>query len=222
MRIRTACLALGLVAASLSLAAPADAAAAAVNFYVSPTGSDANSGTSASAPFQTLAKAQAAVRAVDQATSGAITVNLAGGTYRITSPLTFTAADSGTVDDIWWRAEPGQFPVINGADKITGWTEHDSSKGIWEAPAPASLNTRQLYVNGVRATRATGSVPVSLKQTATGYTTSSGDPMASWTNVSGDNLEFEYSGGLGAWTDPSCPVASVTSTTMTMAQPCWH
>ena len=212
--------ALGL--STVGLATAAHAAPAPVDFYVSPTGSDSNSGTSTSAPFQTLAKAQAAVRTVDQAASGPITVNLAGGDYRLTAPLTFTAADSGTNGDIWWKAEPGQYPVINGADKVTGWTEHDSGKDIWEASVPASLNTRQLYVNGVRATRATGSVPVTLKQTSTGYTTSSGDPMASWSNIGGDNLEFVYSGGLGAWTEPRCPVASVTSTTITMAEPCWN
>jgi len=222
MRIRTACLALGLVAASLSLAAPAEAAAAAVNFYVSPTGSDANSGTSASSPFQTLARAQTAVRAVDQATSGAITVNLAGGTYRQTAPLTFTAADSatGTAGDIWWKAEPGAYPVVSGGVQVTGWTESDSAKDIWSAPAPASLtNTLQLYVNGTRASMASGALPVSVTQTATGYTTAAGDPMASWTNQK--DIQFVYQGGLGAWTEPSCPVASITSTVITMAEPCW-
>ncbi|HEY0808263.1 MAG TPA: right-handed parallel beta-helix repeat-containing protein, partial [Pseudonocardiaceae bacterium] len=33
--------------------------------------------------------------------------------------------------------------------------------------------------------------------------------------------EFVYRGGLGKWTEPRCPVASITSTTITMAQPCW-
>ncbi|HTJ66653.1 MAG TPA: right-handed parallel beta-helix repeat-containing protein [Actinospica sp.] len=208
----------GLVAAATT----AHAAPAPVSFYVSPTGSDANAGTSAASPFKTLTKAQAAVRAVNQAASGQVTVYLAGGDYRLASPLTFTAADSGTNGDIWWRAESGQYPVVSGADRITGWTERDTGKDIWEASVPASLNTRQLYVDGVRATRATGSVPVTLKQTSTGYTTSSGDPMASWSNVSGDDIEFVYTGGLGAWTQPRCPVASITSTVITMAQPCWN
>ena len=198
-----------------ALAAPAPVA-----FYVSPTGSDSNSGTSQSSPFQTLQKAQTAVRAVDQSASGPITVYLAGGDYRLTSPLTFTTADSGTTGDIWWRAESGAAPVISGGTQISGWTKHDSSKNIWEAPAPAGLSTRQLYVNGTRAQRASGAIPVKVKQTATGYTTSSGDPMASWANQSG--IDFIYQGGLGAWTDPSCPVAKITSTAITMAQPCWN
>jgi hypothetical protein len=208
------------IAALLTSGVTAGAASAPASFYVSPTGSDGNSGTSQSSPFQTLQKAQAAVRAVDQSSAGPVTVYLAGGDYRLSTPLTFTTADSGTNGDVWWRAESGAFPVISGGTKITGWTVHDSSKNIWQAPAPAGPSTRQLYVNGTRAQRAGGSMPVSVAQTSTGYTTSSGDPMANWANQSG--IEFVYKGGLGAWTEPRCPVAKITSTTITMAQPCWN
>ncbi|HYS38815.1 MAG TPA: right-handed parallel beta-helix repeat-containing protein [Pseudonocardiaceae bacterium] len=210
----------GMGVGGLALAAPASAAPAPVNFFVAPGGSDGNQGTSAASPFQTLAKAQSAVRAVDQSTAGPITVNLAGGDYRLTAPLAFTAADSGTNGTITWQAEAGAFPVISGGAQLTGWKQVNAGKNIWAAPAPSGLATRQLYVNGTRATRATGALPVSVKQTATGYTTSSGDPMASWTNQS--QVEFVYKGGLGAWTEPRCPVASITSTTITMAQPCWN
>jgi hypothetical protein len=200
------------------LALPAHAATA-VTFFVSPGGSDNNAGTSASAPFKTLTKAQSAVRAVDKSTSGPITVSLAGGVYRLSSTLTFTAADSGggSAGTVWWKAASGAFPVVSGGVQITGWTK--GSGNVWSAPAPASLDTRQLYVNGARAQRATGAIPVSVKQTSTGYTTSSGDPMAGWRNPSA--IEFVYRGGLGLWTEPRCPVASITSTTITMAQPCW-
>lgn len=63
-----------LVAAAvpLALASPARAATA---YYVSPSGSDANSGTSSSAPLATIQ------RALDLAPSGAV-VHLASGTYR--------------------------------------------------------------------------------------------------------------------------------------------
>ncbi|HEX4722798.1 MAG TPA: right-handed parallel beta-helix repeat-containing protein [Pseudonocardiaceae bacterium] len=204
----------------VTLAVPAFAAAAPVSFFVSPTGSDSNSGTSAGSPFQTPQKAQSAVRALDQSTAGAITVNLAGGDYRLTAPLAFTAADSGTNGTITWQAESGTQPVISGGVRVTGWTQFNSAKNIWVASVPSSLSTRQVYVDGVRAARASGVLPVSVKQTATGYTTSAGDPMASWTNQS--SIEFVYKGGLGAWTEPRCPVASITSTTITMAQPCWN
>jgi hypothetical protein len=195
-------------------------AATTVNFYVSPTGSDGNSGTSAASPFATLARAQTAVRGA-LGSSAPVTVNLAGGDYQLSSPLTLTPADSGSPGaPVTWQAEPGTFPVISGGVPITGWKVADAGKNIWSAPAPSSLATRQLYVDGTRAPRATGSLPVKVTQTSTGYTTASGDPMAGWRNPSG--IEFVYKGGLGAWTEPRCPVASISSTTITMAQPCWN
>ncbi|MFI0821628.1 right-handed parallel beta-helix repeat-containing protein [Streptomyces sp. NPDC021098] len=202
------------------LAGPARAAAA-VTYFVSPTGSDSNAGTSAAEPFRSLTKAQTAVRAVDKSTSGPVTVTLAGGVYRLAKTLTFTAADSGggSAGTVWWKAASGQSPVISGGVRITGWTQSGGGK-VWSAPAPADLDTRQLYVNGARAQRATGALPVKVTQTATGYTTASGDPMAGWRNPSA--IEFVYRGGLGAWTEPRCPVASVASSTITMAQPCWN
>ncbi len=54
--------------------------------------------------------------------------------------------------------------------------------------------------------------------------------MDSWRNPS--DIEFGYpggagywsleTGGQGAWTEPRCPVASISGTTITMAQPCWN
>src|SRR5437588_12746819 len=82
-------LAAGLLAAGGVVTAHA---ASAVTFYVSPTGSDGNSGTSAASPFRTPARAQQAVRAVDQATPSPITVELAGGDYPLPTHLPFPAA----------------------------------------------------------------------------------------------------------------------------------
>src|SRR5437660_11598561 len=110
-----------------ALAAPAVAAAAPVHFFVSPTGSDSNAGTSAASPFQTLQKAQSAVRAVDQASSGPITVDLAGGDYRLSTPLAFTAADSGTNGTIIWEAESGTQPVVSGGVRVTGWSQFNAA-----------------------------------------------------------------------------------------------
>ena len=210
-----------LVVAGAAFALPAHAATA-VDFFVAPSGSDSNAGTSVDSPFKTLQKAQLAVRGVDQSTSGAITVHLAGGTYRLASPLVFTAADAGTGagGTVWWKAASGAAPVISGGTQITGWTQIDTTKHIWSAAAPTSLDTRQLYINGVRAQRATGALPVTVKQTATGYTTSSSNPMSGWRNKS--DIEFVYRGGLGLWTEPRCPVASITSSAITMDQPCWN
>ena len=115
----------------------------------------------------------------------------------------------------------------------TGWKLVDRSRNLWAAPADALAkaglaNTRQLYINGVRALRAQGRVPVKLTETPTGYTASA-PVMATWRNPS--DIEFVYTGGnalwseksvgLGPWTEPRCPVAAIQGTTITMAQPCW-
>jgi hypothetical protein len=199
------------------------------DLYVSPTGDDSNPGTQAQ-PIRTLAHARDLVRGMNHAMTGHITVWLAGGTYRLTEPLVLEAQDSGTgAHNIIYAAMEGQTPIINGGVRVTGWKLANADKNLWSAPAPAGLkNTRQLYVNGVRALRAQGRLPVKLTETKTGYTADS-SVMASWRNP-GD-IEFVYTGGnelwserqsgLGPWTEPRCPVASIDGTTITMAQPCW-
>jgi hypothetical protein len=193
------------------------------NVYVSPNGSDGNPGTAA-APVQTVQRAQALVRGLNTSMSADVTVVLADGFYRMSSPLTLTAADSGTNGhNVIWTADRGARPVLAGSAQITGWSKISSGSAIWVAQAPAGIQTRQLYVNGERAARANGALPNSLTgQNSTGYS-GGGSAMAAWRNPSGvsPQLEFVYRGGLGAWTEPRCPVASFSGSAVNMAQPCW-
>lgn len=182
-------------------------AAAATTVHVSPAGDDANSGASADQPVKTLPKARDLAR---QAGAGT-TVSLAGGTYQLTAPLTLDATDSG----VTWTAAPGARPVISGGLPVTGWKKNGS---LWSAPVPAGLRTRQLYVNGVRAQRAGGPLPVKVTTIDKGYTTDK-PTMDNWRNPK--DIEFVYREGLGGWTEPRCPVAAISPTQITMAQPCW-
>ncbi|MFF4728676.1 RICIN domain-containing protein [Streptomyces mirabilis] len=145
-----------LAAATVVFAAvlPAQPAyAATTNFYVDPVnGSDSNSGTSTAAAFKTVQAAKAAIRAVNANMSDDIVVNLRGGTYPLTTPITFGTSDSGTNGHtVVYQAYNGETPVITGGKAVTGWTA--ASNGEYKASV-GSLNFRQLYVNGVRATRA--------------------------------------------------------------------
>jgi hypothetical protein len=73
------------------------------------------------------------------------------------------------------------------------------------------IKTRHLYVDGTRATRATGAVP-------------SAATLATWKDPSGGfppEVEFIYVGGWGPWTEGRCPIASVSGGTINMVQPCW-
>lgn len=192
---------------------------AAAQIYVSPHGNDAAKGTAAH-PVRSLSRALELSRA-----SGERHILLGGGTYHLREPLQLTSADSGTS----FAAAPGERPIISGGVRISGWHVVDSRKRLWAAPVPSYVtNTRQLYINGVRATRTRGRVPVEMTETPTGYIASS-DEMASWRNPS--DIEFVYTGGnsiwseqsegLGSWTQPRCPIAGIQGTAITIAQPCW-
>ncbi|WP_020138361.1 RICIN domain-containing protein [Streptomyces sp. 351MFTsu5.1] len=138
----------------LATVVPAQSAqAATINYYVDPTGgNDNNSGTSTAAAFRTVQAAQAAVRSSNANMSGDIVVNLRGGTYNLTTPITLGTSDSGTNGHtVVYQAYNGETPVIGSGRTVTGWTA--VGNGEYKAPV-GSLTFRQLYVNGVRATRA--------------------------------------------------------------------
>ena len=234
--IKTSCIAFIIAAAALLAASSPDdksksqpKSAAGIALHVSPSGNDKNPGTK-DQPVRTLQHARDLVRRLNQKMSGDITVYLNGGVYRLTEPLALDPADSGmNGHNVIYTAAADERPVISGGVEVTGWKRSDAGKNIWSAPAPAGLkNTRQLYVNGVRAQRTRGLLPVSVTETKEGYTASSA-AMAKWRNP-GD-IEFVYTGGnalwsessfgLGPWTEPRCPVAGIEDTNITMAQPCW-
>jgi hypothetical protein len=191
-------------------------AAATTTIYVSPAGSDANPGTSPGQPVKTPQKARDLVRGLVAGMAGDIAVSLAGGTYPLAQPLTLDGRDSGTGGhNVVWTAAAGARPVLSGGVTVGGWKK---AGDVWSAPAPAGLATRQLYVDGVRAQRASGALPVKVTTTAKGYTTDKAT-MDNWRNPK--NIEFVYNAGLGGWTEPRCPVATISPTVITMAQPCW-
>jgi hypothetical protein len=129
------------------------APAFALEFHVSPTGSDTNPGTAAK-PFQTIAHARDSVAKITGKMTGDIVVYLHGGTYEISEPLVFGANDSGTNGyKVIYKATAGQTPIVSGGKAIKNWQLHDKEKNIYKA-AVGDLEFRQIYVNGVRGIRA--------------------------------------------------------------------
>lgn len=187
-----------------------------VVFYVSPSGSDTNPG-SREKPFQTLFRAQQAVRAVNSRTSSDIVVYLFGGTYQLGEPLVFDSRDSGRDGHlVVWQNVPGQKPVISGGQEITGWRLFDPTKNIWVADIPFDLDTRQFYVNNVRAVRArSGNGLPGAQRTSFGYTTTDYS-MQYWPDQ-GD-LEFVYD---VLWTEERCGVDHIVGNEIYMKQPCF-
>lgn len=192
---------------------------------MAPYGDDRAPGTRA-APVRTPERARDLMRERAPRQIADLTVHLAPGTYRLSRPLVLDARDSGRNGHrVIWQG--GKDTALSGGRAVRGRQPVKGRPGLWSAPAPAGLgNTRQLYVDGVRAQRVRGALPVTLTATATGYTA---DALARWRNPS--DIEFVYPSGealwniqqygLGPWTEPRCPVGAARGTTVTMAQPCW-
>lgn len=139
--------------------------------YVSPNGSDTGSGTELR-PFATLSKALLQARELrrlqNPAIANGVHILLKSGVYAQESSITIRPEDAGTVQSpTLIEAMPGARPVISGGKTINGWYKVKSSiKGlpnaavgkVWAADISAVagelFNFRQLWVNGVKATRA--------------------------------------------------------------------
>jgi parallel beta-helix repeat protein len=152
-----------ILAAALSSAA----AGRGTTLYVSPTGSDAWSGTleapnaeRSDGPLASIATARDAIRRL-KARSGGLTepirVLIRGGTYYLSETIAFGPEDSGTSEaPISYEAYPGERPVLCGGKKITGWEPYRGEiqsvslagvrQGKWEF--------RSLFANGRRQIRA--------------------------------------------------------------------
>jgi hypothetical protein len=103
-------------------------------YYVSPNGSDSNSGTSPSSPLQTLGKAQRAMQR-----SSIKATYLMAGTYNLSSTFTLTSADNGET----WAAYPSDPP--NSAILDGGSTS--SSNGL--AVVFAIFGGSKITINGL-------------------------------------------------------------------------
>ena len=217
-RLAAAGIALGLAAAGALVASALPAAAATTTLYVSASGS----GTTCSvAQPCSLPAAQAAVRSMNVAMSGDIVVQIAGGSYALSAPLTFTSADSGTNGfTVYWQAAPGSRPIISGGQRITGWTVADSAQNIWRATVGGGVDPRQLYVNGRIATRARTQVNrADFTFTTTGLSFTNG-ALSYLNNLRNqDRIELE---SVNSFTDRYVPVQSISSNRITMDQPAWN
>ena len=106
-----------------------------------------------------------------QASPGA-TVLLAAGTYRLGSTFALAAVDNGTT----YQTMPRQTAILSGHTLLTGSWSQVGSSSIWQL-ASVSGPIEQLFVNGVRATRASNAIatPSTWAISGTGFTANAGD-----------------------------------------------
>ena len=153
-----------------------DVSGVAAQFFVSPDGSDSGDGSFES-PFKTIGAARDAVRRLNGDMSGDIVVYLRGGDYRITEPVVFDTRDSGTNGHkIIYTAYKDEVPVINGAQKVSGWTKYNDK--LWSAPLDRDTKLRNFYVNDRRANM--GSVRVNAKGGYGEYSVRAGQADWAW------------------------------------------
>ncbi|MFI1092605.1 hypothetical protein [Streptomyces sp. NPDC020917] len=222
----------GLAAAFLvpAFGSAAEAATTTLTLYAAPDGTGTN--CTQTAPCS-LSGAQTKVRdVVAGGSAGDVDVKLGDGTYRLGSTWKFGAQDSGTAGHpVVWEAADGAHPVISGATRIHKWTDTGTA-GLWSASVPAGSESRQLYVDGrqapvAQATPAQLGFAGSWTGTTDGYNISGDSAAKAWFGaLSADELqqvEFDYPGGNGPWTESRCRVAGYDSATaaLTMTQPCW-
>lgn len=209
-------------APSASSGRDADATApgsrAGADFHVAVDGSDANPG-SASAPFATLAGARAAVRRmIRHGLTKDVVVEIHGGTYSITDPLSFGPEDSGTAEHaIVYTAASGERVVIDGGRRIGGWTKGPGQ--VWTTVVAATKAggwyPRQLFIDGRRAIRARtpnrgwceGKPVEPVENDGEGRPLVIRMNTGGGTGIYGWAREFEYEqatveGGVSAWANP--------------------
>jgi hypothetical protein len=161
-------------------------------FFVSPTGSDANPGTSHQ-PFQTLEKARNAVRVAIPTMQGDIVVTIRGGTYPVRKTILFGAEDSAVGSNrVIYRAAAGEKPVFTGGMPVTGWKPHKDR--IWKAPLNRSEKLRALYVEESRAVMANSGKKVRAQGGWGTYTVTAGQAPWAWqSGQTADGIQYNAS-----------------------------
>ena len=142
-------------------------------YYVSPTGSDTNNGTSPSTPWRTLARVQ---QYSSTAAAGDQVLLQRGATF--VGQLTWYGSGTAAANITIGAYGTGALPVISGAVSVTGWTQH--SGNIYKASVAQAV--KYVFVNGALQTLArypnTGWLRVNTSTntslTSTGITQSSG------------------------------------------------
>ena len=202
-------------AVAISASVPAGAP---VTIHVSPKGSDEGAGT-AESPFGTIERALRAMRQLN--VDRDLTLKLHDGIHRLQAPLFLGTTDGGrNGHKVVWTAADGAKPVISGGMRVTGWTLHDRSQGIYAADVPNGLESRDLFVNGRLAERAAVEIDREhVKFTQSGLTLL--DPGLAYLADLPQQDRIELL-GLGYFTARFSPVEAIRGMAVEMQQPGWN
>lgn len=158
-------------------------------FYVNDVkGNDTNDGLTPRRAFKTINRAkQAAETAVYDSD---VTVKLSDGIYYVNDGLNFTANNTGKYKITFCPQMENGNVTVSGGCEITGFEIFDAEKNIYRAPW--SKSCRQLYINGIPATRARSRDNMGFVfNTNTMSFESTNKEILSWKNVRQAELVFK-------------------------------
>lgn len=169
-------------------------------------GSDDNDGTETK-PYKTVKAAFEKYKQLQPESQNDLYIYLKGGEYYIDEALRLnsdTISDNGTHLFVTSYGE-GQARISMGIH-ASGFALHDAKKKIYKTYVGKDVKTRQLFINGIRATRARseGGLHDAVLDKSYGYTTTD-TFLANYKKIK--DLEFVYS---DEWTNPRCGVDSVS------------
>lgn len=187
-----------------------------VQIFVSPLGNDGANG-SENAPVKSLERARDLARRHNGAAN--VEVLLADGTFELVCPISLDRRDGGQVSHLTtWKAWNDAKPVISGGSAVFGWRESSAGAGIYEADVPAGMDSRQLWINGSLAKRASTQLSRDdLTFCETGITLSE-VLSKKLGKIDSGRLEIN---GLGHFTDRWSPVERIDGQMLVMMQPAW-
>ena len=190
-------------------------------------GSDTAAGT-AGAPLKTLPEAQKKVRQLLESTTEDIYVVLKAGEYLLTDTLTLSNQDSGGNRRVVYTSDGGRARISGGKHVENQFALYDAGKNIYRTFVGVGVQSRQLFVNGVRATRARSEGALKSAKNPKDNTTltTTDTSLLNYRKISDLELVFQ-----DYWTNSRCGVESISKGTLaggtlgravlTMKQPGW-
>ncbi|MBQ4087820.1 MAG: hypothetical protein IJC78_06205 [Clostridia bacterium] len=187
-------------------------------------GRDFAEGT-AEKPLKTLSGAKVRVRTLLKEATEDIYVVFRDGNYRQASVVTFSENDSSEKVKVSYVAEHKGKASINGGMDVEGFTLWDKDLNIYRAPVEPGTRSRQMFVDGIRATRARSKGglenAVNLGSDGVGFTTTD-TSFLSYKHI--EDLEFDF---FEQWTHSYVGVQGVEdngdgTVTIVMRETDWH
>ena len=173
------------------------------------------------APYKTIEAAKDKVRTMLETAQDDIYVLFKEGEYFLDGPVEFTTEDCKDGVNVIYSAFNDDKVVFTGGQQIKGFELYDKTNNIYVANVPKGTASRQLFVNGVRATRARSVAGLQDGE----YLGTEGLSTTDMSFLDYENITDLEMVFYSRWTNPRCQVSSVKEDNgkviFTMDEPAW-